>query len=78
MIMNQISRDGKVYYSVYQELVSTPDSSFPRDILPSSLFYQLPLYMDGNEPYLLGNDMVCYLKEFYYIHSLYGSIMYYQ
>lgn len=74
--MSMISKDGKVYYSTYQRIVSAPDSTFPQDILPSSLFYQLPLYIDEVEPYLLENDIICYLKEFYYIHSLYGSIMY--
>ena len=76
--MNLLSKNGKVYYSHHAELIAESTNTIIQDLLPLSLYYQLPLYRDkdNNEFYILEQDIVIYLSEYFYIQSLYGLIMY--
>lgn len=74
--MHVLSKDGKIYFSHYQQVINDASSLISSDIISPALFYQLPLYSDELGLYLLERDVNLYFVEYYFIHSLYGSIMY--
>ena len=76
--MNLLSKNGRVYYSHHAKLITESTNTIVNDLLPLSLYYQLPLYRDkdNNELYILEQDIITYLSEYFYIQSLYGLIMY--
>ena len=75
--MNVLSKNGRVYYSHHAKILTEPTNTIAKDLLPLSLYYQLPLYREqnNNELYILEQDVVTYLTEYFYIQSLYGLIM---
>ena len=73
--MSILSTSGKIYYSTYQYFISSGKSLITQEILPSSIFYQLPVFQEKEEIYILEEDLNTFITEFYYIHSLYGTIM---
>lgn len=74
-LMNMLSTSGKIYYSTYQQFISCGKSLITQEIIPPSIFYQLPVYHDEDDIYILEEDLYSYITEFYFIHSLYGTIM---
>ena len=48
----------------------------PKEVFPTAIFYQLPLYSCGDDYYIRTSDIDDYLREYYFVISVYGSLMY--
>ena len=68
-LLRLVSTGDRIVYSHYNQFMESEDAESVRDMLPSQLFYQLPLYVEG-EDFVLCADAECYLREYYYMNSM--------
>lgn len=76
-LLRLVSTGDRIVYSRYNQFMESEDAESVRDMLPSQLFYQLPLYVEGDDCFVLCADAECYLREFYYMNSMIPLLLYY-
>ncbi|KAK8806092.1 hypothetical protein WA171_007177 [Blastocystis sp. BT1] len=76
LILQLLDTNGRISYSQYKSIINSEKSTIPTEVFSPSLFYQLPLYSD-NDYWVRTSDVDNYLREYYFITSLYGSILEY-
>ena len=75
IIIRLLNSKGRIYYKEYRSVVDESDTALSSSVFPSSLFYELPCYSADDDIYVLTTDVESYLREYYYIRSLYGSVL---
>ena len=75
-LLRLVSTEGRIVYSYYKQFMESEDAESIREMLPSQLFYQLPLYVEGEDCAILCADAECYLREYYYMNSMIPLLLY--
>lgn len=75
ILLRMLNAKGRIYYKEYKSIVEQSDTAIPQNVFPPSLFYELPCYLDGDDIFLLTTDVETYLRDYYFIRSIYGSVI---
>lgn len=75
LLLRFLSVNGRIYYSAISDKEDST-VNLPKEILTKDLFYRLPAHIDDGSCYLVANDVGTYMREFYFLRSLYSRLLY--
>lgn len=75
IIIHLLNSKGRIFYKEYKSIVDQSDNALPQNVFPPSLFYELPCYLEDDDIFVLTTDVETYLRDYYFIRSIYGSVI---
>lgn len=75
IIIRLLNSKGRIFYKEYKSIVEQSDNALPENVFPPSLFYELPCYFEDDDIFILTTDVEAYLRDYYFVRSLYGSVI---